>query len=285
MVVLTGMFCLAWVPSQLGTDAAGAAAQVGVFRAGIAAFLLMQVAFLLLPLAMYRVLGDINRHAAVAMVALATVSVPIGLVTLSHRLEALALLESIGQHPPASVDAAFQLSLQRYGHGMFIAKLFWGLWLLPFGWRGCAQAVCRACWACCCCWGVWAMCCRCSVACCQALPTPVCPTTPPCLLHLAKSVAVYGCCCLACVLALFVLIRPEIRSEVNMQTAVTPKALADPPLPQRLKLSAAWASLTFCYLYGDYFGLYKPGKLQHMLDGVDRWARSARARCCLLRRC
>ena len=44
--------------------------------------------------------------------------------------------------------------------------------------------------------------------------------------------------------------------------------LADPPLPQRLKLSALWASLTFCYLYGDYFGLYKPGKLQHMLDGA-----------------
>ena len=134
VVVLTGVFCLVWVPSQLGTGAAGAVAQVGVFRAGIAAFLLMQIAFLLLPLAMYRVLGDINRHAAVAMVALATVSVPIGLVTLSHRLEALVLLESIGQHPPASVDAAFQLSLQRYGHGMFITKLFWGLWLLPFGW-------------------------------------------------------------------------------------------------------------------------------------------------------
>ena len=128
VVVLTGMFCLAWVPSQLGTDAAGAAAQVGVFRAGIAAFLLMQVAFLLLPLA-----GGIDLSAG-SVVALATVSVPIGLVTLSHRLEALALLESIGQHPPASVDAAFQLSLQRYGHGMFIAKLFWGLWLLPFGW-------------------------------------------------------------------------------------------------------------------------------------------------------
>ena len=44
--------------------------------------------------------------------------------------------------------------------------------------------------------------------------------------------------------------------------------LSDPPLPHRLKLSALWASLTFCYLYGDYFGLYKPGKLQHMLDGA-----------------
>lgn len=54
-----------------------------------------------------------------------------------------------------------------------------------------------------------------------------------------------------------------------MSTTVTPlRALSDPPLPMRLKLSALWTSLTFCYLYGDYFGLYKPGKLQHMLAGA-----------------
>ena len=46
------------------------------------------------------------------------------------------------------------------------------------------------------------------------------------------------------------------------------QALLDPPIPRRLQLSALWASLTFCYLYGDYFGLYKPGKLQGMLDGA-----------------
>ena len=53
-----------------------------------------------------------------------------------------------------------------------------------------------------------------------------------------------------------------------MQTRSSRTVLSDPPLPLRLKLSALWASLTFCYLYGDYFGLYKPGKLQHMLDGA-----------------
>ncbi|WP_433851751.1 DUF6326 family protein [Stenotrophomonas nitritireducens] len=52
-----------------------------------------------------------------------------------------------------------------------------------------------------------------------------------------------------------------------MQTS-SRRTLSDPPLPLRLKLSALWASLTFCYLYGDYFGLYRPGKLQHMLDGA-----------------
>lgn len=43
--------------------------------------------------------------------------------------------------------------------------------------------------------------------------------------------------------------------------------LNDAKLPVELKLSALWASLMLCYIYGDYFGLYKPGKLQGMLDG------------------
>ncbi|MGY3039152.1 hypothetical protein ACVWWQ_000739 [Rhodanobacter sp. TND4EL1] len=36
----------------------------------------------------------------------------------------------------------------------------------------------------------------------------------------------------------------------------------------RFKLSALWAALMFCYIYGDYFGLYVPGQLQGMLDGA-----------------
>lgn len=35
----------------------------------------------------------------------------------------------------------------------------------------------------------------------------------------------------------------------------------------RPKLSALWCSVMFCYIYGDYFELYQPGKLQEMLSG------------------
>lgn len=35
----------------------------------------------------------------------------------------------------------------------------------------------------------------------------------------------------------------------------------------KLKLSALWAALMFCYIYGDYFDLYVPGKLKGMLAG------------------
>jgi hypothetical protein len=35
----------------------------------------------------------------------------------------------------------------------------------------------------------------------------------------------------------------------------------------KLKLSTLWAAVMFCYIYGDYFGLYVPGQLKGMLAG------------------
>ncbi len=44
-------------------------------------------------------------------------------------------------------------------------------------------------------------------------------------------------------------------------------AFADVKIDVKIKLAGLWASLMFCYAYGDYFGLYKPGKLDNMLHG------------------
>jgi hypothetical protein len=44
-------------------------------------------------------------------------------------------------------------------------------------------------------------------------------------------------------------------------------ALEEVKINVKLKLSALWASVMFCYIYADYFGLYIPGALQHMLEG------------------
>jgi Family of unknown function (DUF6326) len=43
--------------------------------------------------------------------------------------------------------------------------------------------------------------------------------------------------------------------------------LEDVRIHVRFKLAALWASLMFCYIYGDYFGLYQPGTLHAMLAG------------------
>ena len=49
----------------MGVTLAEASAQAPLFRGGIAAFLAMQVAFLVPPFALYRVLGDVDRRAAI----------------------------------------------------------------------------------------------------------------------------------------------------------------------------------------------------------------------------
>ena len=43
--------------------------------------------------------------------------------------------------------------------------------------------------------------------------------------------------------------------------------LDDIKIHVKIKLSALWASVMFCYIYADYFGLYVPGTLQSMLKG------------------
>lgn len=40
--------------------------------------------------------------------------------------------------------------------------------------------------------------------------------------------------------------------------------LEDIKVPVRLKLWALWTALMFCYVYGDYSGLYPPGQLKGM---------------------
>ena len=45
--------------------------------------------------------------------------------------------------------------------------------------------------------------------------------------------------------------------------------LENPKVNIKIKLAALWASVTFCYLYGDYFELYTPGKINSLITGEN----------------
>ena len=45
--------------------------------------------------------------------------------------------------------------------------------------------------------------------------------------------------------------------------------LENPKVNIKIKLASLWASATFCYLYGDYFELYTPGKIDSLLSGEN----------------
>lgn len=141
VVVLAGIFSLAYVPARLGLegDALARFAQLQheafLFRAGIAASVVCYVAFLFLPLVLYRLLARFGSNTAAAMVALATASVPFSFANLMHRIDVVALLESASL-PGADVAAlAAQAAskLASYNQGIGLSEVFWGAWLLPLG--------------------------------------------------------------------------------------------------------------------------------------------------------
>jgi hypothetical protein len=43
--------------------------------------------------------------------------------------------------------------------------------------------------------------------------------------------------------------------------------LQDIHIHVKFKLSALWASVMFCYIYGDYFSLYVPGHIEGLMHG------------------
>lgn len=141
VVVLTGLFSLMYVPSRITVPGdphatvSNIVAHSSLFRAGIAAFLVKQVAFLLLPLVLFELLRNVHRNIAALMVALSVVSVPIALVSLIFRLDVLDILESpLSQTlAPGQIQAQAIMSLNAYDNGLLVTTMFWGLWLLPFG--------------------------------------------------------------------------------------------------------------------------------------------------------
>lgn len=142
ILVLTGIFSLIYVPSQIisNVDAATTVANIkgaeALFKLGIVANVICFSCFLILPLVLYRLLSHINKTHAVLMVALSVVSVPISLVNLLNKWSVLTLVGNssyLGAFDASQLQAQVMLHLDYYNNGMQLASIFWGLWLFPFG--------------------------------------------------------------------------------------------------------------------------------------------------------
>lgn len=47
------------------------------------------------------------------------------------------------------------------------------------------------------------------------------------------------------------------------------KMLENPKVNIKVKLASLWVSVTLCYLYGDYFELYTPEKVNSLISGEN----------------
>ncbi|MBG6128967.1 glucan phosphoethanolaminetransferase (alkaline phosphatase superfamily) [Aquimarina sp. EL_43] len=92
--------------------------------------------FLLVPLALYKLLKHVNKEYATLMVILALISVPMMAINMINHATVLELLRDVdylNAFKPDQLHALMMISLDAHGTGYLIAQIFFGLWLLPLG--------------------------------------------------------------------------------------------------------------------------------------------------------
>ncbi len=139
---LTGAFYLQYIPRALMVrgDAAATADRIlsseWLFRLGLAGELISNVTFILTPLVLYQLFKRVDQRRAALMVIFVLVSIPISLAIVITETAAFTLLSgpdylSVFSDAQRQALALFFLGL--HGQGLYVAEIFWGLWLLPLG--------------------------------------------------------------------------------------------------------------------------------------------------------
>lgn len=142
IVVITGIFSLAYVPKRLFVydnpelTFKNILSNETLFRMGIASSVICYTAFIFLPVALHQLLKTVNEFYSKIMVVLAVVSVPISFINLQNKYAILSLISDSKQGTVEATGELYEqtmMYLNQYDNGIFIATVFWGLWLLPFG--------------------------------------------------------------------------------------------------------------------------------------------------------
>ena len=116
------------VPGDAASTAKNIAASEFTFSLSVVMDLVVQVVFIFLVLALYKLLKHVNKNQAVLMKVLFLVSVPIAMLNTLNLFAAQLLSNTAVQFQEL---VPFFLKLNEIG--IYIAYIFWGLWLFPFG--------------------------------------------------------------------------------------------------------------------------------------------------------
>jgi hypothetical protein len=142
VMVPLGFVGIIYVPSTLIVDGdpvktvANIIESESMFRIGILAALLIPVVNTALVFTLYRILRPANKLLAQAMVVLILLAVPIAMfneINNAHVLQLVSGADYLDVFDTEQINAQVMSALDLHESGIFIASLFWGLWLLPMG--------------------------------------------------------------------------------------------------------------------------------------------------------
>jgi len=139
---LIAPFSLVYIPAKLIVSGNAAAtadnilAHETLFRLGIVGDLFASVIFILLGVALYRLLSGVNKTWAGLMIAFVLVSAAVGFLNVLNNVAALNLFhggEFLVVFEKPQRDALAYLFIRLHSQGELMNEIFWGLWLFPFG--------------------------------------------------------------------------------------------------------------------------------------------------------
>jgi hypothetical protein len=124
------------VPGDAVATSNNIVASKSVFTLSIVMDLTVQVVFIFLVLFLYKLLKPVDKNQAGMMVVLFLVSVPIAMLNAVNHFA--ALLVSTGADylmaiPTNQLHSLVPFFLELNEYGIYIAYIFWGLWLFPLG--------------------------------------------------------------------------------------------------------------------------------------------------------
>ena len=125
-----------YVAGNAATTAGNVVANAGLVRLGFVADLLDPTLFVFLGLTLYLLLKHVNKSVAMAMVVLVAIGASIVCLNAVFEFEGLRVatgavnLAVIGT---AGSNVLVLLLLDTQHYGIFIAQIFFGLWLVPLG--------------------------------------------------------------------------------------------------------------------------------------------------------
>ena len=142
LLIPLGVFGMLYIPATLfvaGDTAATARnimANETLFRGSILSALMTQVVQIFVVLFLYKVLKPAGRGQALLMVVFILLGVPIAMLNELNHVAVLVLLSNAGSPSAFTSEQTHVLVgffLEMRHAGIFIAQIFWGLWLLPMG--------------------------------------------------------------------------------------------------------------------------------------------------------
>jgi hypothetical protein len=106
--------------------------KTGMFRISLASSVICYLAFTFLVIFLYQILRTVDIFVARVMMILALISVPVSFYNLINKYAILDLIKDNTSDLAQKSEKIMEL-LNNYDNGIFILTIFWGLWLLPFG--------------------------------------------------------------------------------------------------------------------------------------------------------